>query len=352
MTSVLLSFDRFGLSDSPRHGNSSPLSPSVCLTPVGQGVESCIFRCEDSETGEVFALKEPRSPRARRASTSPDGRAHARRLEGLHHENVLAHKQGCDNGDMIMEYIEGGSVSDLLEREGGHLGEKETATLVEDILKGLQYLHSKNVVHKDLKPSNLLFDSRTRKVKIGDITVASEERTGGVIVPVGTPVFLAPEVVRTGSHVAASDIWSVGCCALQMLSGTLPWHEEDNRFAAMFKIGNGQAPQIPHHVSRAAKSFMEDCFQADPAERPSAEDLLEHPFVQYYQKRGRKVKNMSHIPERSQSEFGELEGEVRTASATSTVSQASAPPEGPNMSTLGSPKLEYSVEDSVGSEYQ
>mmetsp|Transcript_53950 Transcript_53950/g.110075 ORF Transcript_53950/g.110075 Transcript_53950/m.110075 type:complete len:316 (+) Transcript_53950:138-1085(+) len=257
----------------------SPLSSPVSLKRVGRGVDGNVFRAE-SETGEVYAVKKPATARARRASLSPEGRAFAEEVAELRHENVVEHMRGLINGDTIMEYVSGGSMLDLIERNGGRLTEDQTATLMAQTLNGLGYLHSKDVVHKDIKPANLLIDSEHGKVKISDIAGTTEERPGGVRVPVGTPVFLAPEVVRTGQHLPVSDIWSVGCSALQCLTGNIPWHEEDNPFCAMLKVGNNQHPPFPPGLSSLCQDFLEACFEVDAAQRPTAVALLLHPFLQ------------------------------------------------------------------------
>mmetsp|Transcript_45355 Transcript_45355/g.106446 ORF Transcript_45355/g.106446 Transcript_45355/m.106446 type:complete len:431 (-) Transcript_45355:283-1575(-) len=284
--------DFAGLALSPK---GHPLSPSLRLRRIGAGFDGNVYRAHDSETGEIYAIKQPSSPRARRASMSPEGRKLANSLEGLDHENVLRHRHGFENGDMVMEYVEGGSMVDFIERQGGKLREDQTAKLMEQVLSGLVYLHSKGVVHKDIKPANLLL-TEEGKVKISDIAGAPEERPGGLKVPVGTPVFLAPEVVRTGAHEAASDIWSVGCSALQCLTGKLPWDEEDNAFSAMFKVGHGKAPQLPNDLTTSCRHFLEDCFSPDPAERPSAEDLLEHPFLEHHKVRSVRPSRWGNAP--------------------------------------------------------
>eukprot|EP00961_Rhodomonas_salina_P113773 1530111-Rhodomonas_salina.1 len=134
----------------------------------------------------------------------------------------------------------------------------------------------------DIKPANIFFDSTNNVAKVGDIAVASEatscHRSSGVIVPVGTPAFLAPEVVQTSKHSFASDIWAVGCSVLQLVAGRVPWDEEDSSFSALFKIGHGQHPPIPAHFSARLRSFLSLCFQ--PVDlRPSASALLSHPFL-------------------------------------------------------------------------
>jgi len=202
-------------------------------------------------------------------------------LAELDHENVVCHRYGRTDGSMVMEYVEGGSLLDVMERSGGKLSEFHTAHFTRQILQGVSYLHSKGVTHRDIKPANVLFDSHTGTVKITDIVSVAEASTmkrSGVIVPVGTPSFLAPEVVVTGNHEPASDIWALGCCVLQLLTGRIPWYEEDSKFSSLFKIGNGQHPKLPDGLSASANSFLLACFQ--PIEsRPSADDLLKHSLI-------------------------------------------------------------------------
>jgi serine/threonine protein kinase len=84
--------------------------------------------------------------------------------------------------------------------------------------------------------------------------------------------------VRSGEHAASADIWAIGCSVVQLISGRIPWDEEDTSFSALFKIGNGQHPKLPENLSPEAEAFLLACFQ--PAEtRPSAQELLSHPFV-------------------------------------------------------------------------
>eukprot|EP00961_Rhodomonas_salina_P074936 1006079-Rhodomonas_salina.2 len=278
-----------------RHGNLFDLrrcrSSQVVL---GRGSTSVVLKCTDVSTGEAVAVKGPRSPNVREACRSSAGKKDAQMLEELRHENIVEHRKGCSDGSMVMEYLDGGSLLDVMARAGGSLDEDDVADLTRQILSGLMYMHEKGILHRDIKPANIFFDSATSTAKIGDIATASEEnsskRTKGVKTPVGTPAFLAPEVVRGGDHVEESDIWALGCSVLQLLTGKLPWHEEDSSFSAMFKIGSGQHPPLPPSSSSSSPSFdnvvlseraahfLKACFL--PVEqRPSAQLLLSHPFL-------------------------------------------------------------------------
>lgn len=248
---------------------------------IGRGSYSNVFKCEDVESGTSFAVKGPRSPTARSACLSPQGRKDAAMLQSLLHENVVEHRHGCADGSMIMEFLDGGSLLDVMERNGGKLSETEVSRLTAHILSGVKYLHSQGVTHKDIKPANIFYDTASSTAKVGDIAVEAEvssAKRSGIVVPVGTPSFLAPEVVRSGKHEQVSDIWAIGCTVLQLVTGKIPWDEEDSAFSAMFKIGSGQHPSIPSDLSPDLASFLSSCFLAADA-RPTAAELLAHAFV-------------------------------------------------------------------------
>ena len=91
---------------------------------------------------------------------------------------------------------------------------------------------------------------------------------------------MAPEVINGTGHGRAADIWSLGCTVVEMLTASRPWPGLDNHWSAMFAIARTPGgPPLPPGLSDAARGFLEACFQADPAQRPTATELLAHPFV-------------------------------------------------------------------------
>ena len=101
-----------------------------------------------------------------------------------------------------------------------------------------------------------------------------------VVMPVGTPVFLAPEVVRTGRHSISSDKWSLACTVTNLVTCKLPWSAEDNIFAALYKTGLRQSPPYdPLSVDDALHAFLTLCFEPDASLRPCPADLLALPLL-------------------------------------------------------------------------
>lgn len=245
---------------------------------VGEGANAVVYQCHDMVSGDVYAYKCPRSPRRTQMSSAEV--AAAARISLLRHVNVVA-ECPSPNGGAMMEYIDGGTLREALLKHQGPFDDEVASGFLQQILQGLTYLHSKEVVHGDIKCSNVLLEASTGTCKLSDIGRVGDEgarHLNGVLLPAGTPAFMAPEVVRSGTHSKSSDIWSIGCTALEMLTGDIPWPAEDTRFSAMFKIAQGHHPPIPGTVSDLAKDFMAHCFHREPEKRPTAASLLTHRF--------------------------------------------------------------------------
>lgn len=171
------------------------------------------------------------------------------------------------------------------------------------MLQGLQYLHSKGVEHRDVKPDNILLgansvlkyvDFGAAKVIIkGNRTMAKTRAirggTGGDAGPAvmnslaGTPMYLAPEVIKGGAGaLGAADIWSMGCVVLEITTGRKPWSNLDNEWAIMFHIGIAtQHPPLPDpgQMSDLGIDFIQQCLTIDPNSRPTASELMHHPWL-------------------------------------------------------------------------
>lgn len=158
----------------------------------------------------------------------------------------------------------------------------QTQSYTKQILLGLGYLHSFSVVHRDVKPDNIML-STSGTIKIVDFGTAKHlGMTGSNSTGLkGTPVFMAPEVFKGSKTGTACDIWSVGCTVVQMLTQKLPFAEfgKMNEFQLMYQVATLNAkPQWPKALNSALDDFLEKCFITDPLNRPSAATLLNHPF--------------------------------------------------------------------------
>lgn len=144
------------------------------------------------------------------------------------------------------------------------------------ILSGLVYLHAEGVIHRDIKASNILLD-KTGAVRLADFGVSTTVASTDLSV-VGSPYWMAPEVVEQRGANSASDIWSLGALVIELLTGKPPYHTLDP-LPALFRIVNDDCPPISETFSVGVKDFLLQCFQKDSNLRISAKKLLRHPWM-------------------------------------------------------------------------
>ncbi|KAM7272397.1 hypothetical protein ACFE04_027060 [Oxalis oulophora] len=286
------------------HSNSAATSPSVPRSPgrvenppsptsrwkkgklLGRGTFGHVYVGFNSESGEMCAMKEVTlfADDAKSKESAKQLMQEINLLSRLRHPNIVQYYESEKIDDRLyiyLEYVSGGSIYKLLQ-EYGALGEAALRSYTHQILSGLAFLHSKSTVHRDIKGANILVDPNGR-VKLADFGMA--KHITGQSCPLsfkGSPYWMAPEVIKNASGCnLAVDIWSLGCTVLEMATTKPPWSQYEG-VAAMFKIGNSkELPVIPDNLSDEGKDFVRKCLQRNPMHRPSAAQLLEHPFVKY-----------------------------------------------------------------------
>ncbi|KAK9110076.1 hypothetical protein Sjap_018136 [Stephania japonica] len=201
-------------------------------------------------------------------------------LSQFEHENIVRYL-GTDKDHeklyIFLELVTKGSLSQLYQRY--HLQDSQVSAYTRQILQGLKYLHDRNVVHRDIKCANILVDANG-SVKLADFGLAKATKLNDVKSCKGTAFWMAPEVVnlRNRGYGLAADIWSLGCTVLEMLTRQLPYFHLES-MQALFRIGKGELPHVPDSLSREAQDFILKCLQVNPDNRPTAAQLLVHPFV-------------------------------------------------------------------------
>lgn len=251
---------------------------------LGRGSFGQVYLGFNSESGEMCAMKEVAllSDDAKSRESAQQLGQEISLLSRLRHPNIVQY-YGSETVDdklyIYLEYVSGGSIYKLLQ-DYGQFGESAIRNYTQQILSGLAYLHNKQTVHRDIKGANILVDPNGR-VKVADFGMA--KHITGQSCPLsfkGSPYWMAPEVIRNanGSSLAV-DIWSLGCTVLEMATSKPPWSQYEG-VAAMFKIGNSkELPAIPDHLSDEGKDFVRQCLQRNPLHRPTAAQLLDHPFI-------------------------------------------------------------------------
>ncbi|KAI3774518.1 hypothetical protein L1987_49076 [Smallanthus sonchifolius] len=201
-------------------------------------------------------------------------------LSQFHHENIVRYL-GTDTGDgklyIFLEFVTKGSLANLYQKY--RLGDSQVSAYTRQILGGLNYLHERNVVHRDIKCANILVHA-SGSVKLADFGLAKATKLNDIKSCKGTPYWMAPEVVngKSNGYGLAADIWSLGCTVLEMLTSKIPYSHMEG-MQALFRIGRGELPSIPETLSLEAQDFILKCLQVNQNDRPTAAQLLMHPFV-------------------------------------------------------------------------
>ncbi|KAF5380998.1 hypothetical protein D9615_003985 [Tricholomella constricta] len=207
-------------------------------------------------------------------------------LKNLQHVNIVQYLYSSLDDEFLnifLEYVPGGSVTALL-RNYGAFEETLVKNFVRQILEGLNYLHERDIIHRDIKGANILVDNKGG-IKISDFGISKKVDdnllTGNRVNRPslqGSVFWMAPEVVKQSAHTRKADIWSVGCLVVEMLTGEHPWAQL-TQMQAIFKIGSSAKPTIPSDISADAQDFLRLTFELDHEARPSAAELLQHPWI-------------------------------------------------------------------------
>ncbi|KAL8128158.1 mitogen-activated protein kinase kinase kinase 5-like [Apium graveolens] len=256
---------------------------------IGRGTYGSVYIAINRNDGAMCAMKEVDvvSYDSKSAECIKQLEQEIKVLQQLDHPNIVQYLGSEiieDRFCIYLEYVHPGSVNSYVREHCGSITESVVRSFTRHILSGLAYLHSTNTIHRDIKGANLLVNA-SGVVKLADFGLAKHLTKYAVNLSLkGSPYWMAPEVLQSMMRndskpelAFAVDIWSLGCTVIEMLTGKPPW-SEFNGVQALFNVLN-RSPTIPETLSAEGKDFLEKCFQRNPADRPTAVQLLDHPFI-------------------------------------------------------------------------
>ncbi|KYN34306.1 Serine/threonine-protein kinase 3 [Trachymyrmex septentrionalis] len=249
------------------------------ICKLGEGSYGSVYKALHKESGQVLAIKQ--------VPVDTD-------LQEIIKE--ISIMQQCDspyvvkyygsyfkNTDLwiVMEYCGAGSVSDIMRLRKKTLQEDEIATILSDTLKGLEYLHLRRKIHRDIKAGNILLNNEGH-AKLADFGVAGQltDTMAKRNTVIGTPFWMAPEVIQEIGYDCVADIWSLGITALEMAEGKPPYGDI-HPMRAIFMIPTKPPPSFrePDQWSPEFIDFVSGCLVKNPEERATATELLQHEFI-------------------------------------------------------------------------
>lgn len=282
-----------------KHKNPAKIGPWKLGKTLGKGATGRVFLATNVETGQKAAVK---IVSKETLNENSDTTSHSQEVEDgcdsaglsygiereiiimklLNHKNVLRLFDVWETDKalyLILEYVEGGELFDLLV-ENGPLPEQTAVEFFRQIILGSSYCHSLGICHRDLKPENILLD-KDLNVKIADFGMAALESGRLLRTSCGSPHYAAPEIVSgLQYHGAESDVWSCGVILFALLTGRLPF-DDDNIRNLLLKVQKGTY-EIEEDLSPEAIDLIHKMLTVDPKQRIKTRDILKHPFIRRY----------------------------------------------------------------------
>lgn len=263
-----------------REGFDDALGASYRLIELcGRGAVGEVWRAEDRRTGEAVAAKLLRSEHA--SDRDLVGRFIQERsvLVGLRHPNLVSVRDLVVEGDrlaIVMDFVDGGSLRDAL-RVSGPLPPQLAVDVTAMVLDGLAAVHDDNLLHRDLKPDNVLLSQHWRQLQPGDVRLTDfgiagivGERARATTGMLGTPEYMSPEMITTGVVGLASDVYGVGVLLYELLGGRTPFAGPGTDYTVAHRHVTSQPKPLP--VPEPLWEFLAQALDKDPRERPGARE--------------------------------------------------------------------------------
>ncbi|XP_074486642.1 serine/threonine-protein kinase Nek4 isoform X2 [Sebastes fasciatus] len=219
------------------------------------------------------------SKRERRAAEQE-----AQLLSQLRHPNIVTYRESWEGDDcqlyIVMGFCEGGDLYHRLKQQKGELlPERQVVEWFVQIAMALQYLHERNILHRDLKTQNI-FLTKTNIIKVGDLGIARvlENQNDMASTLIGTPYYMSPELFSNKPYNHKSDVWALGCCVYEMSTLKHAFNAKDMN-SLVYRIVEGKLPQMPGRYDPQLGDLIKSMLCKRPEDRPDVKLILRQPYI-------------------------------------------------------------------------
>ncbi|OHT00183.1 CAMK family protein kinase [Tritrichomonas foetus] len=249
---------------------------------IGKGSYGQVSLMQDTKDSNKYVVVKTIKIKKRNLDELRSAQQEANFLKELHHPNVIQYYDSFKNSPtefcIVLEYADAKDVNHYVQRHPT-IPEDRVLQIFSQVILGISYLHSQNILHRDIKIANI-FLFKNGLVKIGDFGISREISDDALATTmIGTPYFMAPEILHGLPYGKPADIWAAGCVLFELMTG-------DHAFTGITRdelfenIKYGETPKLPQRYSDSLKKLLLKMLEKDPALRPTAKDIIQIPLIQ------------------------------------------------------------------------